>query len=125
MALPYKLSLQLEARLGLEVGPRVAKRSGERRESEGKRHLSVLPPLSLIDDPSDEPFLSNPLGPQRPGRVPKVQRGYLGNQRACSGKTEPGVASVWGGGESGIKWLTTMILFLPNHFPLSLYKLYM
>jgi len=77
VALPYKLSLQLTARQGLEVGPRVAKR--EEGEKEGERHLSSLTPFSLIDEPS----LSNPSG------------------------------------------LATMILFLQNHFPLSLYKLYM
>lgn len=63
MALPCKLSLQQEARQGLKVGPRLAKRSGRRRESEGKRHLSVLPPLSLIDDPSDESFCQILWGP--------------------------------------------------------------
>ena len=58
VALPQRLSLQLEMRLGLQVGPRL-----RRRESEAGKPLSLSTRLFLIDYPSDEPFCRILLGP--------------------------------------------------------------
>lgn len=48
MALPYELSLQLEVRQGLEVGPRVAKRREEGEKSKGGKALGIVD-SSLFD----------------------------------------------------------------------------
>ena len=87
MAFPHRLSLQLEMRLGLQVGPRL-----QRRESEVEKHLSLSTRLFLIDYPSVEPFCRILLGPSFLAEFLKYGEGIL--EANNSPKTKTGVVSI-------------------------------
>ena len=122
---PHKLSQQREARQGRWVpvmGPRQGGLGDGRRASWETRHLSCWSPPLFNCLPLGSALLFNPSRPQLPGWVPDVWWGDLENRMALHVRAEPGVGSILCEVFLALHGSPQGLLFLQNHFPLSLYK---